>query len=151
MLSRKSITCVIQLSQVSQGFVLGHCCVFCLCQSVIEAYLREGGLAFKVISVLSWRQASLHVQQSRVGHRSAWKTRADPNETPHSYQWNTASNFALKSSLILSADMMDRVLQWRLSPFLLLISHNYVRAASMACFLAGKLIVAEENVCRSQR
>lgn len=48
-----------RLVQISQGFVLGHGCVFSLCQSVIEAYLRKRGLAYKVTSVLSWRQVSL--------------------------------------------------------------------------------------------
>lgn len=51
--------------------------------------------------------------------------------TPPHITFQTAS---LQSHLILSANMMDKVLWCSLSPFLLLISHNYVRAASVACF-----------------
>lgn len=35
-------------------------CMFCLSQSVIKAYLRKRGFGWKVTSVLSWRQVSLH-------------------------------------------------------------------------------------------
>lgn len=66
--------------------------------------------------------------------------------TPPHITFQTAS---LQSHLILSASMMDKVLWCRLSPFLLLISHNYVRAASVACFF-GRIIDCGWGICVPQ-